>query len=259
MGCPDQRITKSTAGTNIMNFSGESHYGDSKADRAPDEFPGIDGQCSTPVEDAGEVPVSELVLRGALFNEARRPVLAARSFFQAMRQTRDLEEKARLAVAVGGLAETVGRFEVAVSFYRAAIALQPSETKTRYFAQNNLGYSLNQQSLYEKGEIHCRNAIEIDPQRPNGYKNLGLSLWGLLRFREAALCFVEATRANALDPRSTKHLKDLLEERPEIAEEFADAMEWCQKVVGDARRPKSAVNAADTNPNPDQRGGNLLN
>jgi tetratricopeptide (TPR) repeat protein len=214
-----------------MKFFENQKPEDKKADWHSDQFPRLDGRYTTPVEDASEASVALLMRWGTHLDMTRRPVLAARYLFQAMRKTKDIEKKARLALSIGILAEKISCFEIAVSYYRVVIELNPSHVGTIYLGQNNLGYSLNQLGLYEEGEIHCRNSIATAPRRPNGHKNLGLSLWGQGRFREAAHCFVNATRESSLDSRSTKHLEDLLAERPEIAGEFFDSLEWCRKKV----------------------------
>ena len=39
---------------------------------------------------------------------------------------------------------------------------------------------------FAEGEKFCRAAIEINPSRPNGHKNLGIALAGQGQYREAA-------------------------------------------------------------------------
>lgn len=89
---------------------------------------------------------------------------------------RDLEKQAAVFLHLGGAAEQKHDFEAAVTFYRRAIALEPTRLDVWYFAHNNLGFSLNQLGRFSDGEIFCQDAIRIDPSRPNGHKNLGLSL-----------------------------------------------------------------------------------
>ncbi len=96
---------------------------------------------------------------------------------------RDLEKQAAVFLHLGGAAEQKHDFEAAVTFYRRAIALEPTRLDVWYFAHNNLGFSLNQLGRFSDGEIFCQDAIRIDPSRPNGHKNLGLSLAGQGSFR----------------------------------------------------------------------------
>jgi hypothetical protein len=84
-----------------------------------------------------------------------------------------------------------------------------------------------------------REAIQIDPEQPNAYKNLGLCLWGLQRHVEAAVCFIDATRVNAADARSLNHLEQLAGEHPEIAGLIPDLdtlILACRKAVAEAAR-----------------------
>jgi len=137
---------------------------------------------------------------------------------------------------IGVIMETLDRFDAAVKFYKYALIKGPSTHEKQYYAKNNLGYSLNQLGQFEEGEILCREAIEIDPRRANAHKNLGLSLWGQKRYVEAAHCFVAATRVDARDPRSTRHLQELLSEREEFREVFNIQLAACKQAINQHRR-----------------------
>jgi len=78
--------------------------------------------------------------------------------------------------------------------------------------------------------------MESDPNRPNAYKNLGLSLAGQGQYCEAAQCFVAATQVNAADPRAFHLLMDLLKNRPELEYDFETAALCCRKAVETAAR-----------------------
>jgi len=56
--------------------------------------------------------------------------------------------------------------------------------------------------VFVDGEKYCRTAIEIDPQRHNSYKNLGLALQGQGKYAEAAACFFQAALISPPDYRS---------------------------------------------------------
>ena len=146
----------------------------------------------------------------------------------------NLEAKAQIVLALGQMAEQARDYHLAVSFYRQALSMEPADSWTWYYIQNNLGYSLNQLARYEEGETYCRRAIATDPKFPNAHKNLGLALLGQDRLREAATSFIEATRADALDPRATDHLSDLLDQHPTLRDEFATALESCKNEVKEA-------------------------
>lgn len=147
----------------------------------------------------------------------------------------DLEFKAAFALAMGGHAESDGDYLGAVGYYEETLKLKPADPAAAYFANNNLGFSLNQLGRFQDGEFYCRVAIPILPERPNAHKNLGLALAGQKRWREAAACYVEATRICPTDPRSCTHLEELLLGYPELVAEFGEAAKECRRAVGSAR------------------------
>jgi tetratricopeptide (TPR) repeat protein len=148
-----------------------------------------------------------------------------------LRRLPDPESKAECVFTMGQAMEQVGDYVAAVRYYKEAFALEPAKTFTWYFINNNLGYSLNMLGRFAEGEDYCRKAIEVDPSRPNGHKNLGMALAGQERYREAAQCFVTATQVNAADPRAFHLLEDLLKQHPELQYEFQDAADLCRKAV----------------------------
>ena len=153
----------------------------------------------------------------------------------------DMEDKAATVLGMGQTMEQVGDYESAVRYYREALAFEPVHTPTWYFIHNNLGFSLNMLERFEEGEKFCRAATEIDGQRPNGFKNLGIALRGQGRFAEAAECFVKATQADASDPRSVKLLEELLAQKPELGFEFGTQLEYCRKAVEVARQQRAML------------------
>jgi tetratricopeptide (TPR) repeat protein len=143
----------------------------------------------------------------------------------------DAERRASCVLGFGQMMESIGDYKAAVSYYKEALPLEPVRTATWYFINNNLGFSLNQLGEFRDGEKYCRKAIEIDPNRPNGFKNLGLALLGQEDFHGAATCFVSATQVNAADPRSLRYLEELVKQHPELEFEFQDKVESCRKAV----------------------------
>ena len=93
---------------------------------------------------------------------------------------------------------------MAVGFYQHALAMEPTDPFTDYFIYNNLGYSLVQLSRFAEAEERCRQAIQIDPNRSNGHKDLGLALQGQGRRSEVADAFVKTTQVNAVLPERRK-------------------------------------------------------
>ena len=153
----------------------------------------------------------------------------------------DTDHKAATVLAMGQTMEQVGDYESAVRYYREAFAFEPVHTDTWYFINNNLGFCLNKLGKFDEAERLCRAAIAIDPERPNGFKNLGTALHGQGRFAEAAESFVRATQADASDPRSAKLLEELLKERPELTFDFGPQLDCCRKAIEVAHQHRSRI------------------
>jgi tetratricopeptide (TPR) repeat protein len=143
----------------------------------------------------------------------------------------NVEEKANCVFTMGQAMENVGDYPAAVRYYREALSLEPTNTFVWYFINNNLGFSLNTLGQFADGEVYCRKAIEIDVNRPNGHKNLGISLEGQGRYAEAARCFVAATQVNAADPRAFQLLEKLLQGHPELQYEFQSDADCCREAI----------------------------
>ena len=92
--------------------------------------------------------------------------------------TPDLERRALLFLYMGDSHKRAWDHEVAAEHYRQARALEPIDRFTSYFAHNNLAICLNLRPENVEAARLCRVAIQIDPSRPNAYKNLGISLAG---------------------------------------------------------------------------------
>ena len=150
---------------------------------------------------------------------------------QVLAQMPDAEGKASCVLGMGQVMESIGDFQAAVRYYKEAFALEPVQTDVWYFINNNLGFSLNQLGQFAEGEYYCRKAVEINPNRPNAFKNLGIALAGQGDFRGAARCFVTATQVNAADPRAFHLLRDLLKQHPELEYEFQGVAVACEKGV----------------------------
>ena len=89
------------------------------------------------------------------------------------------ETKASCYLAMGQVMEKMVDYPAAITYYSQAFSLEPTDTETWYFINNNLGFCLNTLGRYKEGEVYCRNAISIDPGRSNAHKNLGISREGL--------------------------------------------------------------------------------
>lgn len=179
---------------------------------------------------AKDDPEDALWQLARFYSQTKQHELALDYLRQVMDLQGDTDSKAASVLAMGQTMEQAGDYQAAVRYYREAFALEPVHTRTWYFINNNLGFSLNTLGKFDEGEQFCRAAIKIDGQRPNAFKNLGIALRARGEFAEAAQCFIQATRTDASDPRATKLLEELLTQRPELG--LATELEYCQKAIG---------------------------
>ena len=165
------------------------------------------------------------------YKEAGQTDKAMDHLRRLLERTDNVDVKAQIILGLGQTAEARRDFVLAVEFYRHALVHEPLDKRCWYFIHNNLGYSLNKLGAFAEAERYCLTAIQINPARPNAFKNLGLALQGQGRYRDAAQCFVKGTQTNAADPRSLGHLEALLKEHPELRLEFTDDLTCCRKAV----------------------------
>jgi tetratricopeptide (TPR) repeat protein len=158
----------------------------------------------------------------------------------------DLEKRGSCFLALGQLEERRGDYEAAAKRYREALSMEPCAQGTWYFIHNNLGFSLNQLGDPRAAIPFLEEAIQIDPARPNAYKNLALSHEALGDVERAAELFVAATQADASDARSLAHLEALVEAHPALLVDLptlSDALEACRKAVGVAKEQQPDFDA----------------
>src|ERR1700731_2038675 len=166
-----------------------------------------------------------------LYNATERHDQALQCLRRILACESDLERKAGCALALGATMEQRNDFPAAIKYYREAMAMEPSRNDVWYFIHNNLGYSYNQVGQFEEGEKCCRSAIQINPCRPNGHKNLGIALAAQGKYREAAMSYITGTFNHAGDERSFKLLQELIKDHPELAFDFQSHFDRCEKRV----------------------------
>lgn len=118
----------------------------------------------------------------------------------------------------------------AVEHYLRVVELVPADSMVRYFGHNNLAYSLLQLRRFNEAEMHAVAAIEIDAERHNAFKNLGLACEGLGRPADAADCFIGASLRNMTDKRAWLHLQQLLANNPDLLSQRADLAEHIEGI-----------------------------
>lgn len=139
--------------------------------------------------------------------------------------SRDLESYARAWLAKGCEQERAFDWDGAIESYNHALSADPVDPLIRYFANNNLGYSLLQLGRFDEAEEYCEAAIRINPEQYNAHKNLGLAREGQGRWLDAALCLAEAAQLCPQNTRAWFHLQQLLNGRPGLLEQAPDLVE----------------------------------
>lgn len=170
----------------------------------------------------------------ALYSRAGRQDLSMSYLERLLGMASNAEKKANCYLMLGQIMEQTGNFEEAIQFYKKALSLEPTDTNVWYLVNNNLEYCLNNFSKFEDAEPYCREAIKIDPGRYNAYKNLGISLQGMGKYREATRNLIKSVETNPLDNRAFSHLLELVNLHPEVATEIPDIkkqVERCRKLV----------------------------
>ena len=156
-----------------------------------------------------------------LYNRTGQKEKARQYLEQLLASTEDPGVRALFLLSLGQLLEGLDEFEGAIEAYTQALALEPANREVWYLINNNLGYCLSHVGRHTEAEILCRRAIEIDPARPNAYKNLGIAHERLGHVAEAARCYRRAASICPRDTRAQRHLEGLLARHPALAEELA--------------------------------------
>ncbi len=145
------------------------------------------------------------------------------------------DDVARAHLTLGVIHEHEMDWAAAVESYRKVVALNPQDPHQRYFGNNNLAYSLISLGRFDEAEAYCRAAIEVDGERHNAHKNLGLVYQGQGRWLDAALSFMTAYELNPRDARAWHHLQLLLGSKPELlakSERLRDRVATMQQEIG---------------------------
>jgi tetratricopeptide (TPR) repeat protein len=168
------------------------------------------------------------------YSKTKRQSIALNYIKRLVDNTDDPEKKGLYFLSMGQFMEKIGDYDSAITFYKQAFSLEPTDSKVWYYVNNNLGYCLNHFGRHQEAERYCQAAIKINPQKYNAYKNLGISLEGQGKYSEAANLYVVAVRLNPTDPRALVHLENLVTKHGEVSLEVPDIyekLEECREVV----------------------------
>jgi tetratricopeptide (TPR) repeat protein len=135
---------------------------------------------------------------------------------ELVHETKNPVAKAIALMKLGSYDEKQEDWINAVDSYTKAVAAGSPDPFVNYYANNNLSFSLIKLGQFDDAEKYCSAAINIDADRHNAHKNLGLVRQGQERWREAAFCFAEAYRIRPTDKRAWHLLSALMNSYPEI-------------------------------------------
>ena len=183
-----------------------------------------------------EMALWELV---RLYAQTGRQQLAVLYVKRLLRMTDEPSHRRECYLSMGQLAEQMQDFEGAVSHYSKGLEVPHEDAEVTYFLHNNLGYALSQLGRFREAEPCCREAIGIDPSRPNAHKNLGLALAGQGCHAAAAKSYIAAVETSVSDPRALGHLEQLIKDHAELRTDIPDIDEQ-------VRVCKEAVEAVET-------------
>ena len=191
----------------------------------PADLPATDLQREqdllTRLADASDENPIEIFWRLVHFYRVAEKIDLAYKLVNHMLEADDsVENQAHCCLVLGQIAEVRQQFDAAIDFYTRGLTFRTPNKVTKYFLYNNTAYCLNTRGMYRAAESYCRSAIELNPARANGFKNLGVSLEGQNNLVAAAWAYVEGIKADPRDPRCLEHLKMLAADHPELAPQF---------------------------------------
>ena len=191
------------------------------------------------LDESGGRDVRVLWSLGAFYSQAGHYDQETACMQRVIELIEDPEQQAACFLALGQIQEQKGDYRAAAARYQSGIELEPRGRRTAYFLRNNMGYCLNEMREHEAAVPHLEQALKTDPTRANAYKNLALSYQGTGNPSGAAELFVAATRSNAADPRSLRHLESLIEANPDLLVDvpgLQQDLDGCRFAVKEVRR-----------------------
>ncbi len=150
---------------------------------------------------------------------------------ELLERTAETHEAIAYLFALGDIMGKMHVYENAISYYQEASILCREISDMAYWINNNLGFSLCMLKRFVEAEKYCRLAIKIHSGRFDAFKNLGLSLEGQEKHREAIEAYITAVKIDAKDTRAMNLFEIILDKHPELKEEYGEQLEECRNIV----------------------------
>lgn len=125
---------------------------------------------------------------------------------------------ARIVFRAGLMFEETSDYAKAALCYLTSINLHIAPPEQSYWKFNNLGYCLNYLKDFPEAEKQCRKAIELDGERHNAWKNLGIALEHQGKYTEAMDAYERSIKRAGPDERPRMHLDRLIQRQKERLE-----------------------------------------
>jgi tetratricopeptide (TPR) repeat protein len=183
------------------------------------------------------------------YGRVERKDLATEIIQGILQYTSSIDWQAACHLRLGQFAEQARQYDVAYKHYGQGLVLNPERQDVAYFLHNNMGFCLNFKGRYKESEAVCRRAIEINSQRANAFKNLGVALSGQGDRLGAAWAWIEATKADPRDVRSFNFLVQLLTDHPDLDSQFPGVLkelDACENVVASSMQRRVGSPRLDT-------------
>ena len=111
------------------------------------------------------------------YEQAKRNDLATTLLQLMVTEFDDPENTAVVYYLLGVIAQTEEKWHVALEQYENGLLQLARQPHILYFLRNGAGYCLNKLGRYAEGERYCRWALEVHADRPDAFKDLGISLY----------------------------------------------------------------------------------
>ncbi len=131
---------------------------------------------------------------------------------------------------MGQMNEHKKDFDAALQAYLNSIGVSMGGYEAGYWQHNNAAFCYLMRKEFDKAELHCRIAIDLDeqdwkgkrrrwgdPLHWNAWKNMGAAMEYTGRYKEAASCYTAAIKFSRGTERAILHLKRLLKRHPDVA------------------------------------------
>ena len=152
--------------------------------------------------------------------QANRNDLATALLQLMVREIDDPENTAVVYYVLGVIAQTEQKWQVALEQYENGLLQLPKQPHILYFLRKGAGYCLNNLERYAEGEKYCRWALEVCADRPDAFKDLGISLYAQGDFKSAIWCWVEALKLDPTYAQARRLLDEVFLKHPTLKEQF---------------------------------------